>query len=411
MLLAAVIALAWANSPWQQTYLQLWHTPLSVGVGPFALSRTLHEVINEALMAVFFFVVGLEIKREVLVGELASPRRAALPIVAAVGGMIVPAVCYALMTAGTAGAHGWGIPMATDIAFALGIMSLLGKRVPLALKVFLVALAIVDDLGAVLVIALVYTSDLSPAHLLAAAGWLGVLLGLNRSGVRSSGAYLAGAVGLWFAIFHSGVHATVAGVLAAFTIPSRARIDTDRFLAEHRTLLAEFERAGHSSEEEFMSEGHQMALQAMGRAAIAVQTPMERLEHRLHPLMALLVMPLFALANAGLVLDPNSFATLTHPVTLGVMVGLVAGKQAGVMGAVWMAVKLNMAALPPAVSWRQLYAASWLAGVGFTMSLFIADLALADPALLGCAKLGILSASFVAGSVGWWLLRRAAKRP
>ncbi len=402
----SLLALAAANSPLAESIEHFWTTPVTVGVGGWIMTLSLHHWINDGLMAIFFFVIGLEIKREFLVGELASPRHAALPIAAAVGGMAVPAAIYALFNAGTPTARGWGIPMATDIAFAIGIMTLLGKRVPLSLKVFLAALAIVDDLGAVVVIALFYTETIHWGSAIPALILLVALAELNRQGVRHPLVYGALGIGLWLAVLASGIHATIAGVLLAMTIPSRARIDSHRFLAQSRATLAEFERAGHSREDEFITEAHQAALQALKNAAIQVQTPMERMEHALHPWMRFMVMPLFALANAGVPLAGLGPALFADPVVLGVFCGLVVGKQVGIISCAWFAVRSGLAALPSDLGWRHVYGAACLGGIGFTMSLFIASLALGGSAA-SSAKLGILSASLVAGGMGWAILRGA----
>jgi NhaA family Na+:H+ antiporter len=402
----SLLALGWANSRWADWYASLWETHVTLQVGGFVLTHSLLHWINDGLMAIFFFVIGLEIKREFLVGELASPRHAALPIAAAVGGMAVPAAIYALFNGGTATGRGWGIPMATDIAFAIGILTLLGKRVPLSLKVFLTALAIVDDLGAVVVIALFYTESINWGSVFPALIILVVLMELNRQGVRHPLPYGVLGLGLWFAVLSSGIHSTIAGVLLAMTIPSRARINSDQFLDQSRATLSEFERAGHSREDEFITEAHQSALQALKSATIHVQTPMERLEHALHPGMRFVVMPLFALANAGVPLSGLGLAMLADPVVLGVFLGLVVGKQAGILLFAWGAVRSGVAGLPSDLGWAHIYGAAWLGGIGFTMSLFIANLAFADAALLASAKVGILGASLIAGGVGWAILNR-----
>ncbi len=404
LLASAVIALLWANSPWAHLYEQLWHTEIAIVFGGFHLEEDLLHWINDGLMAIFFLFVGLEIKREVLIGELASVRRAALPIVAAVGGMLVPAGLYIALNSGTEGARGWGIPMATDIAFAIGIMALLGRRVPLALKVFLVALAIVDDIGAVLVIAIFYTSELSWLHLAAGAGFLVILLGANRAGFRHPLPYIVLGLGLWVAFLESGVHATVAGVLLALTIPSSIRMNTRDFLTQGRAFLDSFERAGVSAERRHMEDGHRAAVYALESACEYVESPMQRLEHALYPWVTYLIMPLFGLANAGVVLSGDLGAAVTHSVSLGVILGLVVGKQVGITLFSWLAIRLGVASLPRGVGWRQVYGAAWLGGIGFTMSIFIANLAFGDTALLPIAKMGILLASLTAGIAGWLIL-------
>ena len=404
LLVCTAIALAWSNSPLGDSYFHLWETPLTIGVGGAALTMSLHHWINDGLMAVFFFLVGLEIKREMLVGELASPRQAALPIAAALGGMVVPAVLYAIVNAGGPGSPGWGIPMATDIAFALGILALLGPRVPVALKIFLTALAIVDDIGAVLVIALFYTSSLSLTALGVAGGLLVLLLAANRSGVRQPWLYALLGVGLWSALLASGVHATVAGVLLAMTIPARTRIDEDEFHDRTRSLLDEFQSASGPGTTVISNRAQQEALMAIEEACEDVQAPLLKMEHKLHGLVAFGIMPLFALANAGVRAPGELGAALVQPVTLGVLLGLVLGKPLGITLFAWAAVRLGLAVLPSDATWRSLHGVSWLGGIGFTMSLFIAGLAFADPALLDAAKVGVLLASTLAGIAGWLFL-------
>jgi NhaA family Na+:H+ antiporter len=358
-------------------------------------------------MAIFFLVVGLEIKREVLVGELVSRRRATLPIAAAVGGAILPAAIFlALAGSGTA-ARGWGVPMATDIAFALGVLALLGSRAPLGLRIFVTALAIVDDLLAVLVIALFYTTDLSPPALAVAGGLLVALVLANRIGARRPLVYALLGIALWVAVFESGVHATVAGVLLALTIPATTRLDSDAYVARAREHIDEFE--GRTVEgEDASTEEHHAALWELEDATERVQAPMLRIEHALHPWVAFLIVPLFALANAGVRLEADLVSTIREPLTLGVIVGLVLGKQVGITLGAAVAVRLGFASLPIAVGWRHIYGAAWLGGIGFTMSLFIATLAYGDGSReLALAKIGILAASIIAGLGGFLILRGA----
>ena len=405
LIACAIVALIWANSPWSANYHDLWQIKLTVGVPGFAISETLIHWINDGLMAVFFFVVGLEIKREVLVGELASPRHAALPIAAAIGGMLVPAGFYILFNAGGPGAGGWGIPMATDIAFSLGVLALLGTRAPTGLKIFLTALAIVDDLGAVLVIALFYTAQISWVALATGAGFLVLLILANQLQVRHPIAYALLGLGLWVAFLQSGVHATIAGVLLALTIPARTRVDTGEFFTRAHAILHDFDRAGEEGKHILTNHGQQAALAEMETLAEGVQTPLQRLEHSLHPWVAFGIVPLFALANAGVTLSGSIGAALTQSVTLGVIAGLVLGKQIGVTFGAWLAVRLGFADLPESTRWHHIYGAGWLAGIGFTMSLFIGSLAFGEGQLLNDAKIGILTASLASGLVGWLLLR------
>jgi Na+:H+ antiporter, NhaA family len=411
LLACTIVALAWANSGWSQSYEALWHTPFTIGLGGLQLSNELHFWVNDALMAVFFFVVGLEIKRELLVGELASPRQAALPILAAAGGVMVPALLYALVNANGPGVRGWGIPMATDIAFAIGVMALLGDRVPLGLKVFLTALAIVDDIAAVLVIALFYTANLGWWALGVAAFCLLLALAANRLGVRHPLPYaLIGAV-LWFTILQSGIHATIAGVLLAFMIPSRTAIDQQEFLRHGRAVFDHFERAAETKPFDILSDiEQQSAVEALEDACEKVQPPLHRLENALHPWVTFVIMPLFALANAGVSLSGELGRVVTQPVTLGVVLGLVLGKPIGVTLASWIAVRLGVASLPEGVSWRHIHGAGWLAGIGFTMSLFMTGLAFSDEAQLVAAKLGVLIASTCAGIAGSVILIRNPRK-
>ena len=407
LLACAIIALVWANSPWEQHYTNLWHTTFTVGFGNSILSKDLHFWVNDALMAVFFFVVGLEIKRELLAGELASPRQAALPIMAALGGVVVPASLYLLLNANGTGARGWGIPMATDIAFAIGVMALLGDRIPLGLKVFLTALAIVDDIAAVLVIAVFYTADLALGPLGLAGLCLVSALTANRLGVRHPIPYaLIGAV-LWITVLQSGVHATIAGILLAFTIPSRTAINARDFLRHGRAVLDHFELASKTEPTNILSDiEQQTAVEALEDACEKVQPPLHHLEHGLHPWVTFLIMPLFALANAGVSLSGDFGKVVTQPITLGVLLGLVIGKPVGVTLASWLAVRTGVASLPENVSWKHVHGAGWLAGIGFTMSLFMTGLAFSEDAQLTAAKVGILIASFCAGIVGAVILMR-----
>ncbi|MGE3601130.1 MAG: Na+/H+ antiporter NhaA [Dehalococcoidia bacterium] len=403
--LCTVIALLWANSPWSDSYTRLWATYVTVGGGQLVLRETLLHWINDGLMAVFFFVVGLEIKREILIGELASPRRAALPIAAAVGGMVVPALLYVSLNRSGDAAAGWGIPMATDIAFALGVLALLGSRVPTALKVFLTALAIVDDLGAVLVIALFYTDAINLPALSWGVAGLGLLVLANRLGVRRSLVYALLGTVVWVAFLRSGVHATIAGILVALTIPARAVIDADAFVARGRAMLTVFDQASRHGRRAGTNEAQHSALQALEDAVDHVEAPMQRMEHALHPWVAFAILPLFALANAGVDLSGDLGGMFRESVTLGLLLGLLLGKPLGITLAAWLAVRTGLAAMPAGVSWRQVRGVGWLGGIGFTMALFIASLAFGDSAELAMAKLGIFSASVLAGLIGWVLLR------
>ena len=397
LILATAVALIWANSPWGEGYADLWHTKLTVGIGDFSISKDLTHWINDGLMAVLFLVVGLEIKREVLVGELSSARIAALPVAAAVGGVVVPAAIYLTINAGTEGSAGWGIPMATDIAFALGILALLGERAPVALKVFLTALAIVDDIVAVLVIAFFYTSEISWGALGVGAAFLAALVVANLIGVGRTLVYAVLGIGLWLCFLLSGVHATIAGVLLALTVPAISFINPGAFLDRGRYILDRFERAGEKGENVLSNEERQAALHALNHAAYELEPPLHELEHTLHPWVVFAIMPLFALANAGVPLGGGIADALTSPVALGILAGLVVGKQLGITLFAWLAVRSGISELPGGINWRHVYGVGWLAGIGFTMSLFITDLAFSEGSLVDAAKLGILVASVIAG--------------
>lgn len=401
LMAAAVVAVIWANSPWGDAYHHWLHTLVRVGFGPFTLEKTLHHWVNDGLMAVFFFLVGLEVKREVLTGELSTPRKAALPAIAALGGMLVPAALYlAFNPAGPARA-GWGIPMATDIAFALGVLALLGGRVPLGLKVFLAALAIVDDIGAVLVIAVFYTAGLSLTSLAAGLVVFGLALLANQLQVRNWLVYFALGLIAWFAFLQSGVHATMAALLMAFAIPTRPRFTREELARHLHGGLDQLDAALRNGDER----GRRLAALRIELLLEGSGSPAGRLEHALHPLVALAILPLFALANAGVVPGGDIGSALGDSVTLGVLTGLFFGKQAGVLLFTWLAVRLGLADLPDRVTWRQVYGVAALAGIGFTMALFIAGLAFSDPAQNEAAKLGILAASLASGLVGWSILR------
>ena len=404
LLMCTVLALLWANSPWAGSYADLWASTLTVGFGDSALSKPLILWINDGLMAVFFFVVGLEIKREILTGELSSLKKAAFPIAAALGGMVVPAVIYFLVNRGSAGVHGWGVPMATDIAFALGVLALLGSRAPTSLKVFLTAFAIADDIGAVLVIALFYTEQILWGALGAGALFLVLLVLANFSGIRSPLVYALLGIALWVAFLKSGIHATVAGVLLAMTIPASARVDPQVFLQRSRSVLDQFEKADIGQGDIATQAERQAALHTLEEACEQVQTPLQRLEHALHPWVSFAIMPIFALSNAGVALGGGSAGGLIDPVALGIIFGLVLGKPIGVTLFAWLAVRLGLASLPGDLTWKHIHGAGWLGGIGFTMALFIAGLAFPGTPALSTAKMGILAASLIAGVVGYLLI-------
>ena len=402
----AILALVLANGPLAPAYEHVVHTLISLGIGSWKLEMTLQHWINDGLMALFFFVVGLELKREMLVGDLANPRSAVMPIAAAVGGMVVPALIYfAINPAGDA-ALGWGIPMATDIAFAIGALALLASRVPKALITFLVALAIVDDLGAVMVIAVFYTDSIALAPLIAAGVLFALLMVFNLSGIRKTMPYFIVAVLLWYALLQSGVHATLAGILGALSVPATPRYNPERFSEHVAELMRRFE-ANHQPGKSIMTnDALRAVVQTLENGVHSVEAPLQRLEHTWHMPVAYLVIPIFALANAGIPLAFDSLGeTLTHPVMLGVSLGLVLGKFIGITGASWLVLKLGIAELPKDTRFTQIAGVSLLAGIGFTMSIFVAQLGFShNEDLLLMAKTGILAASLLAGVAGFvWL--------
>ncbi|GAB3229064.1 Na+/H+ antiporter NhaA [Hymenobacter seoulensis] len=405
LLISAVLALVLANSDWgpAQHFPAIWNQHIRISIHNLVLDHSLLHWINDGLMTVFFLIVGLEIKREVLEGELSSVRQAALPIVGALGGMVVPALLFTFFNHGTPTAGGWGIPMATDIAFALAVLQLLGPRVPLALKVFLTALAIVDDLGAVLVIAGFYTEQLHLNYLLLALGTWGVLLLFNMLLVRSLWAYLPLGAVLWFFMLKSGVHATLAGVLLAAAIPFRIPFTRQALLhlIDERLALIRTEVHTDAADPRIISE----ELEAL---YLRSSSPAQRLEQQLHTAVAFGIIPLFAFANTSLVLEPAVFRQLSSPLALGILAGLLIGKPLGIGGLAWVVIRLGWITLPPGVSWKQLWGAGILAGIGFTMSIFITLLALGEESVgADVAKLAILVASLCAGALGYTLLRFA----
>ncbi len=408
----AILALLLANSGLSGVYQHWVHTPIGINIGDWTLEKTLHHWVNDGLMALFFFVVGLELKREILVGELAVLRQAALPIVAALGGMVVPALVYFALNPDGEAARGWGIPMATDIAFAIGALVLLADRVPKALITFLVALAIVDDLGAVVVIALFYTDQLVVEALVAAAVILAVLIVFNLAGIRHPLPYFLLGTLLWFVLLKSGVHATLAGVLTAFTIPARPKYDPVHFSDHVKELMARFDASHQPGQSIMTNDALRAVVQTLENGVHKVETPLQRLEHVMHMPVAFLVIPIFAFINAGISMEFAGLGdTLAHPVALGVVLGLVLGKFLGIAGASWLALKLDIAQLPAQTRFSQIAGVALLAGIGFTMSIFIAELGFAgQPEYLLMAKTGVLVASLLAGVGGfvwlWWVSKR-----
>jgi Na+:H+ antiporter, NhaA family len=405
LLLFGIAALALANSPLAEAYEHLWQIPMTMGIVHHSLSMTLHQWINEGLMAVFFLLVGLEIKRELLVGELASAKKAALPIVCAIGGMIVPAAIYLMFNMSGFGSRGWGIPVATDIAFALGALALIAPDAPIGAKVFLTALAIVDDMGAVLVIAIFYSHEIAWSSLAGAAAVVLVLVGFNVARIRQLWPYLLAGIALWYFVRQSGVHATVAGVILAFTIPTHTRINAVQFSRRTRGLVDQFDRDETGDFLVLSSKRQQEALFALKQASEGVTAPILKLETALHNFSAFVVMPLFAFANAGVKIG----LSIEHEeITLGVLAGLVIGKPLGIMAAALLGVKSGIAKLPATLGWTPLLGYASLAGIGFTMSLFIAMLAFDGTASIDAAKQGILAGSLLAGVAGAVILKAAS---
>ena len=409
LMVVAVLAMIVANSPWAETYHAFWNHPVSLQVGGFNLFShhgeplTLMAFINDALMAVFFFSVGLEIKREVLVGELSSLRQALLPIIAAVGGMIIPVAIYFAMTSGTPAEGGLAIPMATDIAFSLGVLSLFGKRVPLSLKIFLTAFAVVDDIGGILVIAFCYTSHLAGGYLLAAFIILAILLIANRMQVMSRTFYCVSGIVVWYLFLQSGVHATIAGVLVAFTIPSIPCLNVKKYITRIRENIAGFP---HFDIISILLTPNQIdVLKSIESASDKVISPLQFMEDRMHGMVNYVIMPLFAFANAGITLSGGE-GDIAGLVTYAVVLGLVLGKFAGIYLFTWLAVRMRITSLPQGMDWKNVAGVSLLGGIGFTVSLFIANLSFGatDEALLNQAKLGVLAGTILAGVVGYIVL-------
>lgn len=405
-----IIALVLANTSFADAYLHLFHTEISFAFGSWNISHSIHHWVNDGLMAIFFFIVGLEIKREVLVGELSNIKVAILPILAAFGGMLLPALIYTAFNYGGEGASGWGIPMATDIAFAISALVLLGRRVSPALVTFLVALAIVDDLGAVIVIALFYTEQIHLLPLgLAGVSFL-VLVAFNRFGIHAVLPYFIVGIVMWLFMLDSGVHATIAGVIAAMAIPSKPKRTPIDFTKHTKNLLEEYDIYPVTTDY-MIHEKQKAILQNIKDRIDSVSSPAQRLEHELHLPVALIVIPLFALANAGIAIDFSSIGTtVLESVSLGIIFGLIFGKVLGIAGVAWLSIKLGIAQLPDNSTMSQVFGVAFLGGIGFTMSIFVADLAfIGNDALIFQAKVGILCASLFAGLFGFVWLKYIAK--
>lgn len=411
LIFMTVLALVLANTSLTESYQHFFHTNINLSVGSWELSHSIHHWINDGLMTLFFFIIGLEIKREVLVGELSDIKVAVLPILAAIGGMLFPALIYLSVNAGEPGAGGWGVPMATDIAFAISALVLLGKRVSTALVTFLVALAIVDDLGAVVVIALFYTDQIHMVPLALAGGSFLMLVVFNRFGIHRIAPYFIVGMLLWFFMLESGVHATIAGVIAALAIPSTPKQSAFNLSKDTKKLLNDYDKYP-VCENNTLHENQKAILTNIQDRIYAVGSPADRLEHDLHLPVSLIVIPLFALANAGIAIDFESVSSvIIEPVSMGIILGLILGKVIGIFGVAWLAIKLKIAKQPDQSSMSQIFGVALLGGIGFTMSIFIAELAFANtPELIFQAKVGILLASLVSGICGYLWLRYVAKK-
>jgi NhaA family Na+:H+ antiporter len=403
LLVAAAIALGWANSPWRESYVALWHQPIGFSLGPFSFERDLHFWINDGVMTVFFFVVGLEIRREIHRGELSELRRAALPLAAAFGGMLIPALIFTVLNLGRETAKGWGVPMATDIAFAVGVLSLLGTRVPPALRILLLALAVIDDAGAIVVIAIFYSSGLVPAGFLILGAGLLTILVMQWLGVRRPWAYVPPALVVWAGAYTAGIHPTLAGVAVGMMTPVRAWFGREVFIDHADSAMAAVRENVQLDEHSLLQE-----LAPLDRARREAVSPVERIQHALHGWVAFGAMPLFALANAGVSLGDASFRGEALWAFAGVTGGLLVGKPVGVMLFSWLATRLGVAALPRGVTWSQIAVVGMVAGIGFTMSIFIASLAFEPGPNLETTKVGILVGSGIAAGLsyllGWFVL-------
>ncbi|MGI9535585.1 MAG: Na+/H+ antiporter NhaA [Desulfocapsaceae bacterium] len=410
LLFASIAALFWSNiSP--ESYAHFWHKEFSLTIGNASLSHSLAHWVNDGLMTLFFFTVGLEIKREMLVGGLSDPRRAALPVAAAAGGMIFPALIYWWFNGGASSMSGWGIPIATDIAFSLAILSTLGRRIPFGIRIFLTAFAIADDLGAILVIALFYTPEIHLSYLFGGIGICAVLFVMNRFWVRNPLCYLIMGLILWFMVAHSGLHATITGVIVSMFIPAKSRYNTDVFMKMVRQRLEQIKCDGDECGYTIMvNRTHLDAVHSINVACSTVETPLQRMEHAMEPWVAYLILPLFALANAGVVLGALDLgAAALHPVTLGVIFGLALGKPVGITLFTWMTTKILRVNLITGATWPMILGVGFLGGIGFTMSLFIGALSFTEPVYQEYAKIGIIGGSLLSGIFGYAVLRWATR--
>lgn len=402
LLAATVIALVWANSPWSEYYKSILHTHLTLDVALFSIDMSVQHWINDGLMAIFFFVVGLEIKREALFGHFSTLKGAALPVIAAIGGMIIPAAIFLAFNLGEDSARGWGIPMATDIAFALGVLALLGRRAPLALRTFLLGLAVADDLGAIMVIAVAYNESISAPHLVIVAGLILVTVFVNRIGLRHAVVTAALGFFMWVAMLQSGVHSTIAGVIFGLLTSAHPYLGKAEFARKSELLVKEYKEAIADGD----SERSELVVGELEELSQGTESSLERLERLLHPWSGYVILPVFALANAGLHLtDVDLGSMFASDVTIGVILGLLFGKVVGISLFPWVASRFGIVELPKHVTWTHLIGAGFLGGIGFTMAIFITGLAFSDPTLVLSATAGILCASTTAGLVGYTLLR------
>lgn len=412
LIFATIAALIWSNSVFYDSYHYLWHE-LKVGFvwGEINMVGSLHHWINDGLMALFFFIIGLEIKREIMGGELSSMKKASLPLAAAIGGMLIPAAIYALVAIKYPEyINGWGIPMATDIAFALGLLALLGKRVNINLKIFLTALAIADDLGAVMVIAIFYTDSIDFNELYTAAFFLGVLVIANFVGVRRTVFYaMVGFIGVWIAFVFSGVHATIAGVTIALTIPARTKINENDYINKLSKYLEKFKKE-KPNDSSLLTKEQVHLISEIEDLNEKAHTPLQKLEHALHPVSTYFILPVFALSNAGVHIEGSVIEMLIHPISLGIIAGLVLGKFIGISFMSRLMVWLKISKLPEGVTWKQIYGVAFLAGIGFTMSMFISDLAFKEEEFKQIAKVGIMAASLISATIGMILLSRGTSK-
>ena len=413
LIIATIIALGWANSAYYESYHHIWHE-LKVGFawGDINMITSLHHWINDGLMALFFFTVGLEIKREIMGGELSTIKKASMPIAAAIGGMIIPAVLYTLVAINNPEyIKGWGIPMATDIAFALGLLALLGDRVNISLKIFLTALAIADDLGAVMVIAVFYTESIDYSELLSGGFFIAVLIVANYAGVRRTVFYaIIGFIGVWLAFVFSGVHATIAGVLIALTIPARTKIGEEEYVQKLSKILNRFKKV-EPNDISLLSKEQAHLIANIEDLNDKAQTPLQKLEHAMHPITAFFILPVFALSNAGVHIEGSIMEMILHPISLGIIAGLVLGKFLGISLLSHLMVMFKLSTLPKGITWKQIYGVAFLAGIGFTMSMFISDLAFDSEGYKQIAKVGIMAASFISATIGMLILGWGTKKP